>query len=86
MTAKQRQAHDRLTLLTAVVQQAGENAARVLDVLREEDRRREARSALMLGTVAAIVGGAGLSAMLALTSDGGRLAVGLIEDFLCHVL
>ena len=39
--AQERRARERMQLLKSVAEQPGENASRVLDMLREEDRRRD---------------------------------------------
>ena len=80
----ERQVRERMELLKTVAAQTGENAARVLEMLREEDRRREERRReeerrgyVLWGLITAAVG-AGLSILLALTRGGGVWSVGLI--------
>ena len=82
--AQERRERDRLALLKTLAEQPGENAARVLDMLIEEDRRREQRRfeeerrGYIIGGLSAIASGAGLSLMLAMLKGGGTWSVGAI--------
>jgi Flp pilus assembly protein TadB len=82
--SNERQARDRLALLKTLAEQPGENAARVLEMLREEDERRierkereELRGWIDGGLIVMAVG-FGLSLMLALLGTRGAWPVGLI--------
>jgi hypothetical protein len=90
--AHERQVRDRLELLKTLAGQPGENAAHVLDMLREEDRRREQRRreqerrGYVLGGLILLAVGVGLSTVLALTSSGAAWAVGLMFVLIGFVL
>jgi hypothetical protein len=82
--AQERQARQRFELLKTLAGQPGENAASVLEMLREEDRRRERkrledeRRGYVLGGLITGAIGIGLGIMLALTRSGGVWALGLM--------
>jgi hypothetical protein len=82
--AHERRVRERMELLKTVAEQPGDNAARVLDLLREEDQRREERRreeerrGYVLGGMITAAVGAGLSMLLALTRGGGEWSLGLI--------
>jgi hypothetical protein len=87
-----RQIRDRLELLKTLAESPGENAARVLDMLREEDRRRRERAAAedkkgyIVGGVLAAASGTGLALMLYFLKGGGAWSVGLIPILVGLVL
>jgi hypothetical protein len=82
--SQERLARDRFALLKTLAEQPGENAARVLEMLREEDERRaerkerEERRGWILGGLIVIAVGLGLSGMLAVLEGRGLWSVGLI--------
>lgn len=90
--AKERLARDRFGLLKTLAEQPGENATRVLEMLREEDDRRverserEERRGLILGGLIVMAVGLGLSGMLAVLGDRGQWSVGLIPLLIGCVL
>ena len=90
--AQERQARDRLALLKTVAEQPGQNAAAVLELLREEDRRRvernerERRRGLMIGGLSAAAAGVGLGLMLELLHGRQLWSIGLIPFLIGCVL
>jgi hypothetical protein len=82
--SNERQARDRSALLKTLAEQPGENATRVLEMLRQEDERRrekaelEERRGWIAGGLIVMSVGAGLSLMLAVLGKGGEWSVGLI--------
>lgn len=90
--SKERLARDRFALLKTLAEQPGENAARVLEMLREEDekgverREGEERRGMILGGLIVMAVGLGLSGMLALLADRGEWSVGLIPLLIGCVL
>lgn len=82
--AKERQVRDRLALLKTIAEQPGENAARVLSLLQQEDEERaarreraERRSWIDSGIILTAIG-VGLIAMLISREDVSAWTVGLI--------
>jgi hypothetical protein len=82
--AQELKARQRFELLKTVAEQPGENAARVLAMLQEEDRRierkrceDERRGYLVGGLITGAVG-VGLGIMLALSKGGGTWTLGLM--------
>jgi hypothetical protein len=82
--SNERQARDRSALLKTLAEQPGENATRVLEMLRQEDERRSAkaereeRRGWIAGGLIVMSVGAGLSLMLAVLGKGGEWSIGLI--------
>jgi hypothetical protein len=82
--AHERQVRERMELLKTVAEQPGENAARVLELLREEDQRREdrrreeERRGYVLGGMITAAVGVGLGTLLATTRAGGEWSLGLM--------
>ena len=82
--ARERQKRERLELLKTLALEPGENAARVLEMLREEDRRREERRreeevrGYVLGGLITGAVGVGVSLLLGLTRGGSEWAAGLL--------
>lgn len=82
--AKERQVRDRLALLKTIAEQPGENAARVLSLLQQDDEERaarreraERRSWFDSGIILIAIG-VGLIAMLISRADVSAWSVGLI--------
>ena len=82
--AQERKVRQRFELLKTLAEQPGENAARVLAMLREEDRRierrrreEERRGYIMGGLITGSVG-VGLGVMLALNKGGATWTLGLM--------
>ena len=79
-----RKARDRYALLRALAEMPGDNAARVLEMVRsdeERERRRkeeEERRGHLIGGLVCIAVGVGLMIMLAAVAEGGTWTVGLI--------
>jgi hypothetical protein len=91
--SKERLARDRFALLKTLAEQPGENAARVLQILQNEDeeriqrRQREERRGWIDGGLILIALGLGLGGMLALFANRTEWPVGLIPFFLgCALL
>src|SRR5262245_239731 len=68
--ASYRKERDRYALLRSLAEQPGENAARVLDMLREQDAQKarrkseEERRGFLIGGLCCLASGAGLSIMM----------------------
>lgn len=84
-----RQTRDRYALLKTVAEQPGENAARVLEMLRQEDEERrlkklrDERKGWIDGGFVLIAVGTGIGLMLQILSDESRIwSVGLIPFLL----
>jgi hypothetical protein len=81
-----------MELLKTVAAQPGENAARVLDMLREEDQRREdrrveqERRGYVVGGLVTGAVGVGISTLLVLTKSGGAWSAGLLFVLIGAVL
>jgi hypothetical protein len=79
-----RKARDRYALLKSLAELPGENAARILDMLRADEERarrrheEEERRGHLIGGLVMIAVGVGLVVMLKIVSDGPAWAVGLI--------
>lgn len=90
--AQERKSRDRLALLKTLAEQPGENAARVLEMLREEDERRrerkprEERKGYLVGGLVTMAVGAGLGAMLMIMGKHDSWALGLIPFLIGCVL
>lgn len=91
--AQERQARDRLALLKTLAESPGENAARVLEMLlqEEENKRirklREERRGYMLGGLITMAVGVGLGAMfVVLPGKSGAWTVSLIPFLIGCVL
>jgi hypothetical protein len=90
--SQDRQARDRMELLKTLAENPNENAARVLDVLQAEDRRRrekaaqEERKGYIVGGLIAMASGTGLALMLWFLKGGGVWSVGLIPLLIGVVL
>ena len=91
--AQERQARDRLALLKTLAESPGENAARVLEMLlqEEENKRirklREERRGYMLGGLITMVVGVALAVMfVVLPSKPGAWSVSLIPFLIGCVL
>ena len=90
--AQERKSRDRMALLKTLAEQPGENAARVLEMLREEEERRqerkerEERRGFLLGGLITMVVGIGLGAMLVILGTRGSWSVGLIPFLIGCVL
>jgi hypothetical protein len=82
--SNERQARDRSALLKTLAEQPGENAARVLEMLREEHERRlekeerDERKGWIAGGIIVMAVGAGLGGMLAVLGERGQWSIGLI--------
>lgn len=82
--AQERKERQRLELLKTLAEQPGENAALVLDMLREEDRKREQRRreeerrGYLLGGLITGAVGIGLSTLLKFTRSGAEWSAGLM--------
>lgn len=82
--SRERAARDRLALLKTIAEQPGENALRVLDLLRQEDERRyhkkqrEERMGWISGGVITMSVGLGLGAMIFILEGSTAWSVGLI--------
>jgi hypothetical protein len=81
----ERKARDRFALLKTLAETPGENAAQVLQMLRDQEERQAAfkaaqeRRGFLIGGLACIASGAGLAVMLtALGGKSGAWTVGLI--------
>ncbi len=89
---REQRARERIALLRSVSESSTQEAARVLEYLREEDRRRAAmrssqeRSGWIAGGLLTLAAGIGIGAMLALLGDGRDWAVGLIPSLVGLVL
>jgi hypothetical protein len=90
--AQERQARDRIALLRSAAESQGENAARVIEMLREEDRLREERrlrderKGYLMGGMIVTVVGIGLSVMLWILGNPKLSSVGLIPFLVGCVL
>jgi hypothetical protein len=91
--ASERKERDRFALLKAVAEQPSENAARVLELLREHDRaraerkEREERRGYLVGGATTIAVGIGLAVMLqALSAKDAVWTVALIPGLIGVVL
>ena len=91
--ARERQNRDRLALLKTLAENPGENATRVLDMLREEDENKrnrkasEERRGFILGGLITMAVGVGLAAMLIMMANKpGSWALGLIPFLIGGVL
>lgn len=92
--AGERKARDRFALLKTLAEAPGENAQRVLDLLREEDERqrirreREERKGYLVGGLILIAVGVALGVMLLAVAGGrsGTWTVGLIPGLIGVVL
>ena len=90
--ARERHARDRLALLKTLAEHPGENAAKILDLLRTEDERRTAKrerdekSGFIVGGLIVIAVGVGLGTMLAILDNRGAWSVGLIPLLIGCVL
>lgn len=90
--AQERKARDRLALLKTIAEQPGENAARVLETLLEDERRREARRkteekrSYLVGGFVTIAVGVGLGVLMHLLVGGAYWAIGLISTLIGCVL
>jgi Domain of unknown function (DUF6249) len=82
--SKERQARDRSALLKTLAEQPGENAARIIDLLQQEDQARAAKRALaerrswIDGGIILIAVGVGLAGMLRVLVASKVWSVGLI--------
>jgi hypothetical protein len=90
--AEERKVRDRLALMKTLAEQPGENAARVLALLRDEEERRrqtkqrEERKGLILGGLVTMAVGVGLGLMLMVIGGHGTWSVGLIPLLIGCVL
>jgi hypothetical protein len=91
--SRERFVRDRFALLKTLAEQPGENAARVIEMLRKEDeerrqkRREEERRGWIDGGLVLIAVGVGLGAMLEIMATrSGAWAVGLIPLLLGFML
>ena len=91
--AQERQARDRLALLKTLAESPGENAARVLEMLLQEDENkrirklREERRGYMLGGLITMVVGVALAVMfVALPGKPGAWSISLIPFLIGCVL
>jgi hypothetical protein len=91
--AQERQARDRLALLKTLAESPGENAARVLEMLLQEDQSkrirklREERRGYMLGGLITMVVGVALAVMfVALPGKPGAWSISLIPFLIGCVL
>jgi hypothetical protein len=86
--AKERLARDRFALLKTLAEQPGENASRVLEMLRKEDeeriarRQREERRGWIDGGLVLMAVGLGLGVMMTTLIGPGEWSVGLIPFLL----
>jgi Domain of unknown function (DUF6249) len=86
--SKERQVRARLELLKTLAEQPGENAVRILEMLRLEDEEKAAKRELdarrdwINSGVCLVALGLGLMAMLAIIGDKGAWSVGLLLLFL----
>jgi Flp pilus assembly protein TadB len=83
--SQERKARDRYALLKVLAEQPGENAQRVLEALREQEREERQRKeteeqrGYVIGGLATIASGIGISVMVAtLAARPGAWTVGLI--------
>ena len=82
--ASYRKQRDRYALLKSLAEMPGENAARVLDMLRADEerarRRREEedRRGLLIGSVVCLAVGVGVMIMLGSVAQGGTWTIGSI--------
>jgi hypothetical protein len=82
--SREREVRDRLALLKTLAEQPGENAARILAMLREQDekrmlkREREERRGWITGGLTVMAAGAGMGVMLGVLGDRGAWTLGLI--------
>ena len=90
---QERKARDRFALLKALGEQPGENAQRVLDLLREQEdkqaalRERQERRGYLVGGLTTLAAGLGLSVMMAaLSPKPGVWTVGLLVILIGVVL
>ena len=90
--AQERKSRYRLALLKTLAEQPGENAARAVEMLREEDERRrepkerEERKGYPLGGLITMAVGIGLGARLVIMGSRGSWSVGLIPFLIGGVL
>lgn len=85
----ERKARDRFALLKTLSEQPGENAQRVLDMLREQEERQaarkeqEGRRGFIVAGLIMLAAGVGLSVMLAAVgAKPGNWTVGLIPGLI----
>ena len=83
--AEERKTRDKLALLKALAENPGENAQRVLDMLREQDeelaerRQREERKGFLVGGLVMVAAGVGVTLMMAtLSPRSGTWTIGVI--------
>ncbi|MFN3322856.1 MAG: hypothetical protein ACK5AZ_05120 [Bryobacteraceae bacterium] len=90
--AQERQARERMELLKTLALQPGENAVRVLEMVREEDRKREEkrrqeqRRGYIVSGLILIAIGIGIGTLLWLTKAGAEWAIGFMFIMMGSVL
>lgn len=90
--AQERQKRDRMALLKTLAETPGENAVRVLDMLREEEQKkrdrkdRDERKGFILGGLITMAVGIGLGIMLLIMDHHGAWSLGLIPLLIGAVL
>lgn len=90
--AQERQARDRIALLKTAAESPGENAALVIEMLREEDRLREERrlrderKGYVVGGMVVTAVGVGLSVMLSTLGNPKLWSIGIIPFLIGCVL
>src|SRR5262247_3904525 len=90
--SRERLARDRLALLKTLAEHPGENAAKILELLRTEDEKRTAKrgrdekSGFIVGGLIVIAVGVGLGAILAILDNRGAWSVALIPFLIGCVL